>query len=164
MQIKVKYVYRTSFCQPAYQQFNSARDLSNFLNRVDFMAPRLISRLSPGLPQFQLGTVLEVTLNGYLCRSDIKWGPVFLVARNIDFDAHGRMIAEIPSDSSTSPKNGIISRELAWRHVNPADFSAILNVDNLHQLWPYASEKSRTELCKFFNVTRPRHKKWGHSR
>ena len=103
------FVFRTPFYEPRYQEFYNIAHLKEFLTEFNFMAPHAVSNLSTGLPEFQLGTKLEFTIDGYFCES--------IVARAVT-NNQGRIFADIPTDAPGGDDDSmLVTREYIaiWR-------------------------------------------------
>lgn len=146
MYVRPLIVFKTPFYQPAYSEFRNPSELQKFLAGFDFMRPHTCSRLQTGLPEFQLGTKLEFTLDGYFCESNIQWGPRFIVGRAAYTDGH-RIIAEIPMDVADTDGK-MVKREYKTVQLHRGMADAIINLQNMRQLWP-CTEESRSEFVKF---------------
>ncbi len=111
MYVRPLIVFKTPFYEPRYKQFRNPSELQKFLTVFDFMRPHMCSRLQTGMPEFQLGTKLEFTIDGYFCESDVKWGPRFIVARAVT-NNQGRIFADIPTDGR------VATATVCWLRAN----------------------------------------------
>ena len=151
MYVRPLIVFQTPFYEPTHRLFKSPAELQKFLAGFDFMRPHMVSRLQTGMPEFQLGTKLEFTLDGYFCESDIKWGPKFLVGRNVRHDGN-RVVADFPMDSHhAAPDSMMITREYRTMPVHRDMADAVIDLRNMRQLWPMC-EESRSEYVKFLTA------------
>lgn len=147
MYVRPLIVFKTPFYEPQYKQFRNPSELQKFLTGFDFMRPHMPSRLQTGMHEFQLGTKLEFTIDGYFCESDIKWGPRFIAARGISID-NNRVYADVAMDCLDTVNNSIVTREYRPIQIHHGRVDAIVDMHNMQQLWP-ACEESRSEFVKF---------------
>ncbi len=154
MQIIPQIVFKTPFYEPTYRQFRNPSELQKFLAVFDFMRPHKFSHMQTGLPEFQLGTKLEFTIDGYFCESNVKWGPRFIVAQSVYLNGKS-IFARLPMDVPTDPgKGAVVMRELDMVRLHPGMMDAILDMNdirNFRQLWPIC-EESRSEFIKFLTM------------
>lgn len=109
MYVRPLIVFKTPFYEPRYKQFRNPSELQKFLTVFDFMRPHMCSRLQTGMPEFQLGTKLEFTIDGYFCES--------IVARAVT-NNQGRIFADIPTDAPGGDDDSmLVTREYIaiWR-------------------------------------------------
>ncbi len=148
MYVRPIFVFKTHFYEPSYCEFKSFISLKNFLKNFDFMHPHEVSRLSTGLPVFQLGVKYECFLEGYVFRSDVKWISAFLCGRYCRKDQNGKMFVSVPFDKVINNTNSeIVYREYKEIpfHKNMAD--AVINIDKMRQVWP--KNYTTSEMKKF---------------
>ncbi len=140
-------VFKTPFYEPTYCEFRNPPELQKFLADFNFMRSHELTDWSVGRPEFQLGTRLEFDIDDYLCESNIKWGPRFIVGRNVRVDGK-KILAEIPVDAASN--NGlIVKREYATVALNRGMMDAVIDLHTMRQLWPLC-ESHHSELSKFF--------------
>lgn len=148
MYVRPLIVFKTPFYEPRYKQFRNPSELQKFLTVFDFMRPHMCSRLQTGMPEFQLGTKLEFTIDGYFCESDVKWGPRFIVARAVT-NNQGRIFADIPTDAPGGGGDSmLVTREYKLVQIHRDMADAVIDIHNMRQLWPVC-EESRSEFVKF---------------
>ena len=152
MYIRPHIVFQTPFYDPQYRQFRNPSELQKFLAGFDFMRPHMVSRLQTGLPEFQLGTKLEFTLDGYFCESDIKWGPNLLVGRNVR-TAGNKILVDVPMDAppNASADSMMVSHAYQTIQIYRDMADAVVDLRTMRQLWPLC-EESRSEYVKFLTA------------
>ncbi len=148
MRTRAVYIYKTNFYEPRYKEFYSRKDLEQFLSELDFMKPHLKTCYSVGLPEFQLGSCLVVYKDGECCRSDIKWGPRFMIGNNISVDKDGHIFVDIAMDRI---ENGeiLIQRDYKKTKLNKNRIDAIISSDSHSQIWPKCDRWKKTVFIKF---------------
>lgn len=148
MRTRAVYIFKTSFYEPRYKEFYNRKDLEQFLSELDFMKPYLKTSYSAGLPEFQLGSCLVVYKDGECLRSDIKWGPKFIIGNNISVDKEGRIFIDIATDKIAKDGN-IIQRDYKKTKLNKNRIDAILSSVDHHQIWPKCDRWKKTVFIKF---------------
>lgn len=149
VRIKTLFIFKTSFYNPQYKEFYSSDELKNFLHSFDFMQSHAISNVPTGLPEFQLGCCFGVHVNGDFCKSNIKWGPRFIVGSEVREDEKGRIFVKVPMDKKeTSDVSSVVYREYQEIRFNKNMADAIIDLVSMQQIWP-KRKHSKTELVKF---------------
>lgn len=148
MRTRAVYVFKTSFYEPKYKEFYTQKDLEKFLSELDFMKPHLESRYSVGLPEFQLGSCLVVYKDGNCFKSDVKWGPKFIIGNNINIDKDGQVFIDVATDDIKSDGK-IIKRIYKKTKLNKNRIDAIIESDCHHQIWPKCDRWKKTVFIKF---------------
>ncbi len=148
MQANSVYVFKTPFYTPHYKEFYSLHDLKNFLQKFNFMRSHQNTNISTGLPEFRLGYRVGVVINGFYYKSDVKWGPRFMVAKSIRETEKGEIFALVPMDKIPNPGANKIWREYAEIRFNKSRVDAIIELGSLTQIWP-KKRNYAAELPKF---------------
>ncbi len=149
MKVETVYVFKTDFYAPKYKEFDNKHKLKNFLEDFDFMESHKPSNFPTGLPEFTLGVCVKLKIKGVLYKSDVKWGPKFLVGRFVRQDDKGKLFAKVPMDKP-GRNLPMIEREYKEVPFKKHSADAVIDLDRMLQVWPVRN-KSRTELAKFFN-------------
>ena len=140
----------------SFRVFRTPHTLKTFLESWNYMQPSPSGEMSEVLPEFRLGTRLRFNLDDYLCRSDILWGPRFIIGRAMRMDGK-RLFVDAPMTKIGA--FGLANSSREWReipfHHGMAD--AVIDLTNMRQLWPKC-EFSRSELARFMTrVARQRY-------
>ena len=147
MQANSVYVFKTPFYTPHYKEFYSLYDLKDFLQRFNFMRSHKNTNIPTGLPEFRLGYRVGVVINGFYYKSDVKWGPRFIVAKSIREEKNGDIFALVPMDIVHGDEDSNIRREYGEIKFNKSTADAIIDLSTLKQIWPkrhkYANELER---------------------
>ena len=148
--MRIFYVFKTPFYQPKYKEFYNFDELKKFLQSFNFMQPHFSSNIPTGLPEFQLGCCFGLKINGDFCKSEIKWGPKFIVGRNVRKDENGKVFITVPMDvKGNQAQQDLVFREYKEIRFNKNMADAIIDLDSLRQIWP-KRKKTKTELVRFF--------------
>lgn len=131
-----------------YYESKNAKDLKKFLSRYDFTEQSRIYSYGFTMPEFRLGTKYYIDYDGYKFNSTIKWGPRFLVGRQIRMEGK-RLFVNIPVDTVLSDADGVdVPRKWQWVNIHNKMYDAVIDLSKMRHLWPYC-EESRSELNKF---------------
>lgn len=145
--IKPLYVFKSDFIS-TYEEFFNSRYLKQFLEEVDFLSPGIPQNFKC-LPEFRLGTRLFVEDCGELYKSDITWGPKFLVGRSVRTDSKGRIFADVPMDVHTdSEYSPVVYRDYQEIRFYRGMADAIFDINKLRQIWP-KREVNQNEFIKY---------------
>lgn len=145
--IKPLYVFKSDFIS-TYEEFFNSYQLKQFLEEVDFLSPS-VSQKFKTLPEFRLGTRLFVENCGEIQKSDITWGPKFLVGRSVRIDTKGRIFADVPMDVHTdSEYSPVTYREYQEIRFYKGMADAVFDINNLRQIWP-KREVNQNEFIKY---------------
>lgn len=151
MIVRPNIVFQTPFYEPHICDFKNVAELKRFFQFCfNFMRPHEKTTLQTGLPEFRLGTRYSFSFDGYYYESDIKWGPRFIVAKNIIHDSDGRIFANIPVDAPTnsSESDELVYREFRSVQITPRMANATIDINTHRQLWPIC-EENRSEFARF---------------
>lgn len=151
MQTNAVYVFKTPFYTPCYKEFYRPEDLKNFLQKFNFLRSHQQTNIPTGLPEFQLGCRMGVIIDGYYYKSEVKWGPKFIVGHHVRIDKNGKIFASVPMDKilDDGENKNRVSREYQEIRFSKNMANAIIDLRSLRQIWPQCKTPS-TELAKFF--------------
>lgn len=145
--IKPLYVFKSDFIS-SYEEFFNSHYLKQFLKEVDFLSTG-ITRKFKCLPEFRLGTRFFVEDYGEIYKSNIIWGPKFLVGYRVRTDSKGRMFVLVPMDVTLNCEDSncinVKYQEIRF-YRGMAD--AVFDINNLRQIWP-KREINQNEFIKY---------------
>ncbi len=150
MKLKAKIVLKTPYYMPSRMEFYNSLELTDYLRQMEsfFMRSHKNTHLRVGQPEFQLGFCAETIAGGVHKDSAVTWGPRFLVACRVRPDGK-RLIATTPTDCAERNGN-IVGRTWGDTRISQHAFDAILDCENMQQLWPPRRDNAKTELVRFF--------------
>lgn len=149
---RILFTYRTPFYDPIYSEFWNRVELYNFLSNLNFMKSHFPTNMTVGMPEFQLGIRTAYNIDGNLYKSDIEWGPRFLVAHNVSMASHNELIsAEIPMDAYKNSEP-LVQRTLRCVPLAVGEYDAVLDMHKMNkidQIWPPARSHEKTVFAQF---------------
>lgn len=154
MYVRPIIVFKTPFYKPLYREFYNFDSFKYFLKDFNFMRSHKRSKLSTGLPIFKLGVKYEILIENNIYQSDIKWISAFLCGEYLRKSDNGKKFVSIPMDKTIEKKGAkIVHRECREIPFNESMANAVINLENLHQIWPKCSIK-KSEFMRFLKSVR----------
>lgn len=147
MTARVKIIFKTPFYSPIYAEFYNPLAVTEFIQKLDFMQPHVLTNLSVGRPEFQLGTQMVLRNEDAQIASSVSWGPRFLIGRSVRHDGK-RIYATVPVDAHVANANGMVTRQWREIQIKPGEYNAVLEYGTMRQLWPRTGHTS-CEYRKF---------------
>ena len=153
MVIEPKFVFECKVAYLPYEQrvimpnggiFDTAQELCSFIEKIDWTAPRYLSRRPVGIMDFRLGTQFQFQMGAHAAASNVQWGPRFLVGTAV---RDGMVLA--PADMEYNPETEMIGRGYAWQSVDLSEYDAVIS-PKMAQVWP-AVNPQRSVLQRFLD-------------